>query len=69
MKKKYVIKACYWLSFALAVIFIIKNILDYRQYDSMLNSAPFYLWIVVNALYFLLPALILLVVAVVIKKR
>ena len=69
MKKKYVIKACYWLSFVLAVIFIIKNILDYRQYDSMLNSAPFYLWIVVNALYFLLPALILLVVAVVIKKR
>lgn len=69
MKKKYVIKACYWLSFVLAVIFIIKNILDYRQYDSMLNSAPFYLWIVVNALYFLLPALILRVAALVIKKR
>ena len=69
MKKKYVIKACYWLSFVLAVIFIIKNILDYRQYDSMLNSAPFYLWIVVNALYFLLPALILLVAALVIKKH
>lgn len=60
-------KWCNIISLVLIVCFIIKTIFDYGKYSSTLNSAPFYLWILVNALYFLLPALILFIVGI-IKK-
>lgn len=69
MNKKYIIKICNVSSSILAVIFVIKCILDYRQYNSMLNSAPFYLGIVVNAIYLLVPAFVLFIITKIIAKK
>ncbi len=43
--------------------------IDYSRYNCTLNSAPFYIWIVVNAIYFLLPAVIAFIIAVALKKK
>lgn len=63
------IKVCYGLSVLLVIGFIINTIIDYSQYNSTLNSAPFYLWIIANAIYFIVPAIIALIVGLVIKKK
>lgn len=57
------------ISLVLIMGFIIKTIFDYGKYSSTLNSAPFYLWILVNALYFLLPALIIFVTGIIKKGK
>lgn len=62
-------KVCYALSALLTVGFIINTIADYSRYMSTLNSAPFSVWIAVNALYFLVPAVIAFIVGIMIKKK
>ena len=47
----------------------LKTVIDYLQYDEMVNSAPFYLWVVVNGIHFIIPAVILFVIGIVIGKR
>ena len=69
MKKLNWIKVCYSLSVLLVIGFIINTIIDYSRYNSTLNSAPFYLWIIVNAICFIVPAIIALIVGLVIKKK
>ena len=69
MKKLNGAKICYGLSVLLFIGFIINTIIDYARYNSTLNSAPFYLQIVVNAICFIVPAIILFVVGFVIKKK
>ena len=54
-------RLCCIIGVLLAAAFMIKVYLDYRSYSASLNSAPFYVWIIADALYFLLPALILLI--------
>ena len=49
--------------------FCIHVIIDYAQYDAYANSAPFRLWIYVDAMLWLLPALIALVAGYVAKKK
>lgn len=60
---------CYTLSALLFLDFIINTIIDYNRYNSTLNSAPFYLWVVVNMLCFIFPAIIVLIVGMIIKKK
>jgi len=43
--------------------------IDYSRYNRTLNSAPFYIWIVVNAIYFLLPSVIAFMIGVALKKK
>lgn len=62
-------KWCNVISLVLVVCFIIKTIFDYGKYSSTLNSAPFYLWILVNALYFVLPALIIFIAGIMRKRK
>ena len=62
-------KICHALSILLFLGFIIKTIVDYSQYQSTLNSAPFYIWIIANMIYFIVPAIILLLVSIVIKRK
>lgn len=69
MKKLNGVKICYGLSALLAVGFIINTIIDYARYNRTLNSAPFYLQVIVNAICFIAPAIIALVVGLVIKKK
>ena len=68
MKKK-VPMICNIVSVVLVIAFIVKNVVDYSKYTSTLNSAPFYVWILANALYLIIPAIILFDVVAIIKKN
>ena len=69
MKKINGVSVCYALSILLLLGFILKTIADYSQYSSTLNSAPFYIWIIVNAIYFITPSIVALIIALVIKNK
>ena len=69
MKKISGEKVCYGISVLLVLGFIVNTIIDYSRYNSTLNSAPFSVWILVNAIYFVLPAAIVLVVGLVLGKK
>lgn len=68
MKHK-ISKSCNIISLIFIVCFVIKTIYDYGSYSSTLNSAPFYLWILVNTVCLAFPALILFIVGIVLKKK
>ena len=68
MKKK-VPMICNIVSAVLVIAFIVKNVVDYSKYTSTLNSAPFYVWILANASYLIIPAIILFAVGAIIKKN
>ena len=54
MKK--LIKACNMAAFIFLLSFCLKLGRDWLGYHSALNSAPFYLWVIADALRYLLPA-------------
>ena len=60
---------CNIVSVVLVIAFSVKNVVDYSKYTSTLNSAPFYVWILANALYLIIPAIILFAVGAIIKKN
>ena len=62
-------KICYIVSAVLAAVFVIRSIVDYSQYSTALNSAPFYVWVLVDALYFLIPVIVVLVIGFITKKE
>lgn len=68
MKKQSILKVCNVISAGLLICFIIKTIIDYTRY-SEIYSAPFYVYIIVNALYFVFPAIIIYIVRLVIKIK
>ena len=59
MKKS---KVLYSIAAVLVLVFLVKTGVDWHTYNTTLNSAPFRLWILVNAIYFLLPAAVLAVI-------
>ena len=62
-------KTCYVISATLLVAFVIKLLRDIYVYNTTLNSAPFYIWLVVDMIYFIVPAIILLVIGKVVQKK
>ena len=54
MKK--LIKVCNMVAFIFLLSFVLKVARDWMMYNSTLNSAPFYIWIVADAVRYLLPA-------------
>ena len=54
MKK--LIKACNMVAFIFLLSFFLKLGRDWMLYDSTLNSAPFYVWIIADAARYLMPA-------------
>lgn len=69
MKRKTVTKVCYAISIILLLCFIVKTIMDGIRYDSIVGSAPFEVYILVNAIYFVLPAVISFVVGWLINRK
>ena len=69
MKKKNIQIICNIISALLAIAFVIKTIINFFQYDTLLNAAPFYVWILVNALFLLIPASIVFVVGVIVGRK
>lgn len=67
MKKK-IIKICNLVDVILVIAFVVKSIFDYVHYNPIATSAPYYVNILVNAIYFLLPALLIFVLSLVLKK-
>ena len=56
MKRRTLVKICYFISLALLLCFVGKTVIDSVRYPSLFTSAPFYVYIILNALYFVLPA-------------
>ena len=69
MKKINGTKICNILSIAFLLGFIIMTIVDCCKYSTMLNSAPLYVWIIANMVYFIIPAIIIFIVGIIIKKK
>ena len=69
MKRRAVVRICYVISLALLLCFVVKTIVDGVRYSNVLTSAPFYVYILLNALYFVLPAVISFVVGWLINRK
>ena len=69
MKKKNIQIICNIISALLAIVFVIKTIINFFQYDTLLNAAPFYVWILVNAFFLLIPASIVFVVGIIVSRK
>ena len=66
MKKS---KILWTIATIFVLVFFVKTGLDWHTYNTTLNSAPFRYWVLVNAVYFLLPACVLGIVGVVRKRK
>lgn len=62
-------KLCYVLSVLMCFGFVVNTAVDYRRYTTTLNSAPFSLWVAVNGICFLVPAIVVLVVGVIMNRK
>ena len=67
--KKNIPVICNVISTILVIAFIVKSIVNYFQYDKIANSAPFSAQVLVNALYLIIPAIIIFVVGIIVKKK
>ena len=67
--KQNIPKICNILSAIFAAAFVIKSVVDYSHYSDTLNSAPFYVWELVNALYLIIPAIVVLVIGIVVRGK
>ncbi len=65
MKKE---KILYVVSVLLIVVFVVFTLIDYSKYD-VTYSAPFSAYILVRALEFVLPSIILLIIALIIRNK
>ena len=68
MKKK-ITTICKVLSVVLVITFIVLNIIDYVNYNPMVTSAPYYVNLLVNALFLLMPAIIVFIIGIIIEKK
>ena len=69
MKKENIYKFLYVVSMFLVIGFTIRLGVDYFKYDNMSNSAPFYAFIIERVIEFLIPSIIVFIVAKVVKKK
>lgn len=59
----------FWAAGAFLICGCIHLVFDWVKYNNTLNSAPFYLWILMNAVYFGGAALICLTVGWILRKK
>lgn len=62
-------KLLYGASALMVLGFFIHLIVDWNQYNTTLNSAPFWVWVLSDALLWLLPALAAFIAGFVAKKK
>ena len=68
MKKKKPI-ICKVISVVLVIAFVVLSIIDYINYNPISTSAHYYVDILVNALFLLIPAIIAFIIGIIIEKR
>lgn len=66
--KRNILRIIYILIVLLLITFGIKSVLDYTRYTEA-NSAPFYVFILVNAIVYIAPAIMLFVISKVIARK
>ena len=69
MKKANIHKFLFGISALLVLGFAIHTIVDACRYDSMLTSFPFYAFIIVHAVEYLVPSVIFLIAALIVKRK
>lgn len=69
MKKENIYKFLYTVSIFLIIGFTIRLSVDYFKYDNLNNSAPFYTFIIVRIIEFIIPSIIVFIVGKVMKKK
>ena len=62
-------KLLYGASLLMVLGFLIHIFIDYQQYKVSFTSAPFWLWILADAVLWLIPAVLAFVAGFVAKKR
>ena len=62
-------KLLYGASVLMVLGFLIHLIVDYQKYQTSFTSAPFWVWIIVDAMLWLIPAAIAVIAGFVAKKR
>jgi len=67
--KKTIIKLCKIVPIVLLGCFVVSVITGYIRYSSTLNSAPFSVWVLVDAIYFILPGIVLWITGIVLEKK
>ena len=67
--KKTIIKLCKIVPIVLLGCFVVSVVTGYARYSSTLNSAPFSVWVLVDAIYFILPGIILWIIGIILQKR
>lgn len=68
MKKENIYKFLYLVSILLIIGFIIRLGADYLTYKAS-SSAPFYAFIIVRSLEFILPSVIIFIIGTILKKK
>ena len=62
-------KLLYGASALMVLGFVIHLVIDYHQYQNSFTSAPFWLWIITDALLWLIPAAIAFTAGFIAKKK
>jgi hypothetical protein len=63
------IRLLYGAAALMAVFFAVHVLVDWAQYDPYANSAPFRLWIYVDALLYLVPAALMVTAGIIASKK
>ena len=65
--KKKLIKICNTVAFIFALSFLLQLLRDWNVYNTTLNSAPFRLWILMDAALYLMPAAFIFLIGRIVK--
>ena len=69
MKKGTVCKLLFLIAGLLAAGFCVKTIVEYLQYSTTLNSAPFSVFVLANAIEFFVPGILCAVTGLFLKQK
>lgn len=69
MKKENIYKFLYIVSIIFIIGFIIIIGVDYFKYDNLNNSAPFYTFIIIRIIEFIIPSILVFIIGKIIKNK
>ena len=68
MNKNKIIKICNTVAFIFALSFLLQLVRDWNVYNTTLNSAPFRLWVLTDAVLYLMPAVFAFLIGRIVKQ-
>lgn len=67
MKKDKFLKICNVVAFIFALSFLLRLARDWNVYNTTLNSAPFSVWVLADAVQYLMPAAFVFLIGRIVK--